>query len=207
MHLGLIVYFKFMKALLIVDLQNDFLPGGSLAVDHGDEVIAVINKLQSRYDLIVATQDWHPSNHKSFASMHIGHNVFDVITLHGHNQVLWPNHCVQGTPGAALVDTLDMNSIEAIFRKGMDKEIDSYSGFYDNQKLRSTGLHGYLQNKGVDEVHICGLAADFCVHFTAMDALDLGYKTKVVSKATKAIDKDSYMKKKEEFIHRGGLFI
>lgn len=196
-----------MKALLIVDVQNDFLPGGALEVAQGDEIIDLINKLQDRYELIIATQDWHPSGHKSFASMHPEHNVFDTIDWHGEAQVLWPNHCVQGTRGAELSTALNTNSIQAIFRKGMNKDVDSYSGFYDNHKIHNTGLHGYLKNKQVDEVHICGLAADFCVYFTAMDALELGYKTSIISKATKAIDKDSYMKKKEVFLQKGGLFI
>lgn len=196
-----------MKALIIVDIQNDFLPAGALEISNGDEIIDFVNRIQSKYELVVATQDWHPSDHKSFASMHVEHNVFDVIDWNGYPQTLWPNHCVQGTQGANLSELLDTNSIQAIFRKGLDKKVDSYSGFFDNQRVRNTGLHGYLQDKKVTEVHICGLAADFCVYFTAMDAIDLGYKTAIISKGTKAIDKDAYMKKKEMFLQRGGLFI
>ncbi|MFZ4862626.1 bifunctional nicotinamidase/pyrazinamidase [Sphingobacterium sp. Mn56C] len=196
-----------MKALIIVDLQKDFLPGGALEVPQGDEIIPLINGLMPKYDLVVATQDWHPLKHQSFAAQHPEHNVFDVIAWHGLEQTLWPNHCVQGTVGAELSEALHQERIEAIFRKGMDVAVDSYSGFYDNDRRKNTGLHGYLQNRGISEVHICGLAADFCVFFTAMDALSLGYKTAIVSRATKAIDKDSYMSKKERFIHGGGLFV
>lgn len=196
-----------MKALIIVDVQNDFLEGGALAVPQGSEIIEIINKIQSKYEVIVATQDWHPAHHKSFASMHPEHNVFDTIELKGHPQVLWPNHCVQGTMGAEFSTFLNMNAVQAIFRKGMDEQVDSYSGFFDNHKLRNTGLHGFLQDRGVTEVYICGLAADYCVFFTAMDALELGYKTTIISKATKAIDKDDYRSKKELFLQKGGLFI
>lgn len=196
-----------MKALIIVDVQNDFLPGGALEVAQGDEVISVINTIQLKYDLVVATQDWHPSHHKSFAAQHPANNLFDVVDLNGLEQTLWPNHCVQGTHGAEISDRLDQNKIEAIFRKGMDKEVDSYSGFYDNGHRKNTGLHGYLQNRAISEVHICGLAADFCVYFTAVDALSLGYKTSIVSKGTKAINKEGYMAKKEIFMQKGGLFV
>lgn len=196
-----------MKALILVDIQDDFLPGGALEVAHGDEILELINKIQSKYEIVVATQDWHPANHKSFATVHPGRKEFDVIDWNGYPQTLWPNHCVQGTSGANLSSLLDTNGIHAIFRKGMDKNVDSYSGFFDNLRSRHTGLDGYLKSKNVDEVHICGLAADFCVYFTAMDALELGYKAAIISKATKAIDKEGYMKKKELFLQKGGLFI
>lgn len=196
-----------MKALIIVDVQKDFLPGGALEVAHGDEIIEQINRILPKYEIVVATQDWHPLNHKSFASSHVENNVFDVIEWNGYQQTLWPNHCVQGTPGAEFSSLLDTNRIQVIFRKGMDKKVDSYSGFYDNLKSHSTGLDGFLKSKNVDEVHICGLAADFCVYFTAIDALELGYKSVIISKGTKAIDKDAYMKKKELFLQKGGLFI
>jgi nicotinamidase/pyrazinamidase len=196
-----------MKALLIIDVQNDFLPGGSLEVSQGDEIIPLINRILLNYEVVIATQDWHPADHKSFASMHVKHNEFDIIDWNGYPQTLWPTHCVQGTVGAQLSNLLNTNYIQAVFRKGMDKKVDSYSGFYDNKRIRNTGLHGYLQDKKVTEVHICGLAADFCVYFTAMDAIELGYKTRIISKGTKAIDKDDYMKKKEIFLQKGGLFI
>lgn len=196
-----------MKVLIIVDVQNDFLPGGNLAVDNGATIIPYINSIQNRYELIVATQDWHPAQHKSFASQHPQQHVFDVIDLKGITQTLWPDHCIQLTAGALLADSLEQGRIEAIFRKGTHSTVDSYSGFFDNARLRNTGLNGYLKDRGVTEVHICGLAADFCVYYTAMDALQLGYKTAIVSKGTKAIDKDAYMTKKELFIQSGGTFI
>lgn len=196
-----------MKALIIVDVQYDFLPGGSLAVAKGDEIIPVINYIQKDYDLLVATQDWHPDNHLSFASQHEGKLPFEVIDLFGLEQVLWPDHCVQGSYGAEFSEDLNMNRVEAIFRKGMERNIDSYSGFFDNGKRKDTGLAGYLKARKVDEVHICGLAADYCVYFTAMDALAEGFKTSIISKATKAIDKGAFMEKKNEFIQAGGLLL
>ncbi len=196
-----------MKALIIVDVQYDFLPNGTLAVPKGDEIIPIINNLQKEYNLVVATQDWHPANHKSFASQHAGQIPFEIIDLNGLPQVLWPDHCVQGSFGAELAEDLDAHAIEAIFRKGMDPEIDSYSGFYDNGRRKQTGLAGYLKNRGVSELHVCGLAADYCVFFTAMDAIDEGFKTSIISKATKAIDKGAFMEKKNEFIQKGGALI
>ncbi|WP_068596148.1 bifunctional nicotinamidase/pyrazinamidase [Vaginella massiliensis] len=194
-----------MRALIIVDMQNDFVPGGRLAVAGGDQIIERINQLQLRFDLVVATQDWHPADHKSFASQHPAHAPFDVITLDGISQTLWPDHCVQGTEGAAFHPALHTDNIQAIFRKGMNPEIDSYSGFFDNAHLIATGLHGYLQEKKVKEIFVCGLAADFCVYFTAMDALKLGYKTHILERATKAIDEESFDEKVKEFIVRGGF--
>ncbi len=196
-----------MKALIIVDVQYDFLPGGSLAVAKGDEIIPVINYIQKDYDLLVATQDWHPDNHLSFASQHEGKLPFEVIDLFGLEQVLWPDHCVQGSYGAEFSEDLNMDRVEAIFRKGMERNIDSYSGFFDNGKRKDTGLAGYLKARKVDEVHVCGLAADYCVYFTAMDALAEGFKTSIISKATRAIDKGAFMEKKNEFIQAGGLLL
>jgi nicotinamidase/pyrazinamidase len=160
-----------MKALIIVDVQNDFLPGGALAVDKGDLVIPTINRLQENFELVVATQDWHPAEHKSFASQHEGRSVFEEITLNGLPQVLWPDHCVQETKGAAFSSQLDQKRIEAISRKGMEINIDSYSGFFDNGKKKATGLGAYLKGRGVTSVFVAGLAADYCVYFTALDAL------------------------------------
>ncbi|GAA4134464.1 bifunctional nicotinamidase/pyrazinamidase [Sphingobacterium kyonggiense] len=196
-----------MKALIIVDVQNDFLPEGSLAVSKGDEIIPIINQLQKDYDLIVATQDWHPANHLSFASQHEGKLPFEQIDLYGLDQVLWPDHCIQGSYGSEFSDELDMNRVEAVFRKGMDPKIDSYSGFFDNGKRKDTGLGGYLRARNVEEVHVCGLAADFCVYFTAMDALAVGFKSAIISKATKAIDKGAFMEKKNDFIQAGGILL
>lgn len=194
-----------MKALIIVDMQNDFMPGGALAVPEGDLIIDRINELQNKFELIVATQDWHPANHKSFASQHEGKNPFDVIELNGLQQTLWPDHCIQGTPGANLHQDLNTNRIEAIFRKGTNPEIDSYSGFFDNGRKKNTGLHGYLQDRKVDAVYVCGLAADYCVYYTAMDALSLGYSTSILDASVKAIDPVNYIDLKDNFRAKGGL--
>ncbi|GAQ15932.1 nicotinamidase [Myroides odoratimimus] len=176
-----------MKALLVVDLQYDFLPGGSLAVEDGDKIIPVINTIQKQFDLIIATQDWHPDNHKSFASQHPGHNLFDLINLNGIPQVLWPEHCIQGTRGAEFTTEWDTTKVAAIFRKGMNVEVDSYSGFYDNDHQHSTGLLGFLKDKEVKELYVCGLAAEFCVYFSAKDAHEAGIKTFFLNFATKPI--------------------
>lgn len=196
-----------MKALIIVDVQYDFLPGGSLEVPRGDEIIPIINNIQKDYDLVVATQDWHPAEHLSFASQHDGKLPFEQIDLDGLDQILWPDHCVQESYGSEISDELNTSRIEAIFRKGMDPNIDSYSGFYDNGKRKDTGLSGYLKARKINEVHVCGLAADFCVYFTAMDSIAEGFKTSIISKATKAIDKGEFMEKKNTFIQAGGTLI
>ena len=193
-----------MRCLIIVDLQYDFLPGGALPVSGGDTLIPVITQLQGNYELVVATQDWHPGNHKSFASRHEGKKPFDVIEWKGGSQTLWPDHCVQGTHGAAIHEGIDQHRIEAIFRKGLDPEIDSYSGFFDNGHLRSTGMGDYLKGRGVDEVHVCGLAADFCVYFTALDALGLGLKAVIVEQATLPIDAARFEQLKTDFMERKG---
>lgn len=176
-----------MKALIIVDIQNDFLPGGALPVAGGDEVIPVINKLSEGFDLVVATQDWHPVTHKSFAANHPDKKPGDKVMLQGLEQVLWPAHCVKGTLGAELSSRLQRDHIDMVFQKGVDPEIDSYSGFFDNGHKISTGLHDYLKEWNVDTVVITGLAADYCVKFTALDALRLGYRTKVVADGTRAV--------------------
>src|SRR5690554_4856192 len=194
-----------MKALILVDIQNDFLPGGTLAVSQGDQIIPIIDAIQTPYDLVVATQDWHPADHKSFASQHDQHSPFDEIELNGLAQTLWPDHCVQGTHGADISMDLQSNRIEAIFRKGMDPEIDSYSGFYDNGRRKNTGLHGYLRDRNVTSVAISGLAADFCVFFTAMDALDAGFEATILAAASRAIDPVEYEAKKALFVEKGGV--
>lgn len=199
--------FEGMKALIIVDVQNDFLENGSLAVPNGNDVIPVINEIQTNFELIVATQDWHPADHKSFAANHTGKNTFEVIDLNGLPQVLWPVHCVQGTFGAEFHQGLHTDKIEAIFRKGMDAEIDSYSGFFDNGRRKSTGLFGYLKDRNISEVFICGLAADYCVQFTANDALDCGLKTTILDNATKPIDSGNWEKVKVGFVSRNGHII
>lgn len=177
-----------MKALIIVDIQNDFLPGGALAVADGDHVIPIINKLIPKFETVIATQDWHPAGHGSFASSHPGKNPGEVIDLHGLQQVLWPDHCVQGTKGAEFNSSLDQKHIQKVFQKGTDPRIDSYSGFFDNGKRKDTGLHNYLESLGIKEVFVVGLATDYCVKFTALDAAGLGYKTNVIADATRAVN-------------------
>jgi nicotinamidase/pyrazinamidase len=193
-----------MKVLIIVDIQNDFLPGGALAVQNGDAVIPVINKLQSQFDLVVATQDWHPADHKSFASMHPGKKIFDEIKLNGLPQVLWPDHCVQETKGAEFSSMLDTKKIEAIFRKGMDNNIDSYSGFFDNGKKKATGMDAYLKGRGITSIYVCGLAADYCVNFTALDGLELGFDSTIITDATLPINEGNFKKIIEDFKSTGG---
>ena len=177
-----------MNCLLIVDIQNDFLPGGALAVPEGDAVIPVINRLQDRFDLVLATQDWHPPDHGSFAASHPGHKVADVIELDGVPQILWPVHCIQNSPGAQFSTALDTTRLARVFRKGIDRKIDSYSTFFDNAKRRSTGLADYLREQNVQEIFICGLATDYCVRFSALDALELSFPVTVVEDACRGVN-------------------
>ena len=176
------------RALILVDIQNDFVPGGALAVAEGDRIVPVVNRLQEQFDLIVATQDWHPANHGSFASQHPAKKPGDVIDLNGLPQVLWPDHCVQHTHGAEFHPDLDMQRVAKIFQKGIDPEIDSYSGFFDNGHRRGTGLAEYLKSANVDEVFVCGLATDYCVKYTALDARQLGFKTTLVADASRGVN-------------------
>lgn len=196
-----------MKALIIVDIQNDFLPGGTLAVKNGDTIIPVINKIQNNFDLVVATQDWHPADHKSFASSHPGKKVYDKILLDGLPQVLWPDHCVQQTNGAEFPHLLDTKKIEAIFRKGMDKNIDSYSGFFDNGKKKATGMGDYLKGRGVSSIYVCGLAGDYCVTFTALDGLELRFESAIIADATRPIDEENFKKTENHFFSKGGCVL
>lgn len=177
-----------MNCLLIVDIQNDFLPGGALAVPEGDAVIPVINRLQDRFDLVLATQDWHPPDHGSFAASHPGHKVADVIELDGVPQILWPVHCIQNSPGAQFSTALDTTRLARVFRKGIDRKIDSYSTFFDNAKRRSTGLADYLREQNVQEIFICGLATDYCVRFSALDALELSFPVTVIEDACRGVN-------------------
>jgi nicotinamidase/pyrazinamidase len=177
-----------MKALLLVDIQNDFLPGGALAVRRGDEVISTANRMMPNYDLVVASQDWHPANHGSFASQHPGKGVGDVVQLEGLSQVLWPNHCVQGTHGANFPQTLNRFRIDHIIRKGTWPSIDSYSAFFDNARRKATGLADYLRSFEIDEVHIMGLATDYCVRATALDAVDLGFRTVLLRDGVRGVE-------------------
>lgn len=196
-----------MKALIIVDIQNDFLQGGRLAVKGGNEVIPIINSIQEKFDLVVATQDWHPEGHKSFASQYSNKKEYEKIELNNIKQTLWPDHCIQNTFGAEISSELNQNKIEAIFRKGMNSNVDSYSGFFDNGKLKCTGLGDFLKGRGVNEVFVCGLAADYCVYFTAKDALELGFKSNIIENATKAINLVNFENSKKKFIKNGGNVI
>ena len=177
-----------MKALILVDIQNDFLPGGALAVPRGDEVVPVANRLQPGFELVVATQDWHPAGHGSFASTRPGRKPGDMDALGGLPQVLWPDHCVQGSRGAEFAPGLEMNRVETIFRKGTDPAIDSYSGFFDNGHRKSTGLGDYLRGRGVGEVYVLGLATDYCVKYTALDARQLGFRTLLVEDGSRGVE-------------------
>ena len=176
------------KALIIVDVQYDFIPGGALAVPGGDEIIPVINQLSPQFDLIVATQDWHPGNHGSFASNHPGQSPGDIISLNGLTQILWPDHCVQNTPGAAFVKELDMSRVSRVFQKGTDSGIDSYSGLFDNGHKKDTGLADFLRENGVKDVFLAGLATDYCVKFTALDARSLGYTVHVYREGCRGVN-------------------
>jgi nicotinamidase/pyrazinamidase len=175
-------------ALVLVDIQNDFCPGGALAVAEGDRVVGVADRLAGRFDLVVATQDWHPPDHKSFAANHPGRSPGEVVELHGLKQVLWPVHCVQGSTGAELRPDLDLGAIDRVFRKGSDPEVDSYSGFYDNGHRHSTGLAEYLRERGVERVVMMGLATDYCVKFTALDAVREGFAVTVVEDGCRAVE-------------------
>lgn len=177
-----------MRALIVVDLQNDFMPGGALPVQHGDEVVAVANQLMSRFDCVVASQDWHPPNHGSFASHHEGRQPGDIIELAGLRQVLWPVHCVQETWGAAFHNDLNTQAIDKVFPKGEDPRIDSYSTFFDNAHRRSTGLADYLRGQGVNEVCLLGLATDYCVKFSVLDAAGEGFRVAVIEDGCRGID-------------------
>ncbi|MGC3961049.1 MAG: bifunctional nicotinamidase/pyrazinamidase [Verrucomicrobiota bacterium] len=177
-----------MKALILVDIQNDFLPGGALAVPNGDQVIPLANQLQAAFPLVIATQDWHPANHSSFAASHLGKNVFEQIELNGLPQTLWPVHCVQHTKGAELATALNHDRIAKVFPKGTDVGIDSYSGLFDNGHRKSTGLGEWLKAQGVTEVFVCGLATDYCVKFTALDAVQMGFKTHFIEDASRGVN-------------------
>ena len=179
------------EALLLIDLQNDFCPGGALAVPAGEAVIGVANRLIDRFDLVVATQDWHPLDHSSFAVNHPEHEVGEIIELDGHSQILWPVHCVQNTPGADFHPDLDIRRIHQVFHKGTDSKVDSYSGFFDNRRRRGTGLSEYLESQRVDRLVILGLATDYCVKFSVLDALELGFGVSVVREGCRGVELNS----------------
>lgn len=176
------------SALIIVDVQNDFCPGGSLAVPDGDAVVPVINRVSSRFPVVVATRDWHPEGHVSFASAHDGRSPGDLITAGSIEQMLWPDHCVQSTPGSAFHPELDIRPVNMIIHKGTSRTLDSYSGFLETDRKTETGLRGYLAGLGVDEVTVCGLATDYCVCFTTIDARHAGFTTRLLTDACRGIN-------------------
>jgi nicotinamidase/pyrazinamidase len=176
------------KTLILVDIQNDFMPWGALPVAEGDLIVPLVNALQEKFELIVATQDWHPPDHGSFASNHPGRQPGEVIDLHGIDQILWPDHCVQESEGAEFHRDLDMSRVAQIIRKGTDPAIDSYSGFFDNGHRKATGLDAWLKQQGAQELWVAGLATDYCVRFTVIDALALGYKVHLVRDACRGVN-------------------
>ena len=177
-------------ALLVIDVQNDFCPGGSLAVARGNEVVPVINRLAARFANVVLTQDWHPSGHRSFASAHPGRKPFDTVQMPYGPQVLWPDHCVQGTRGAELRGDLRVPRALLVLRKGCNPQIDSYSAFFENDRRTATGLAGYLRERGIERVFAAGLATDYCVRYTCEDAKRAGFEAVLVADACRAIDAD-----------------
>lgn len=174
--------------LLVIDVQNDFCPGGSLAVGDGDAVVPIVNRIAQQFDHVALTQDWHPVGHSSFASSHAGAAPFETIAMPYGPQTLWPDHCVQGTPGAAFHAGLNTDKAQLIIRKGFRRAIDSYSAFFENDKITPTGLAGYLRERGLARVFLAGLATDFCVHYSAMDARRLGFEAVVIDAGCRAID-------------------
>jgi nicotinamidase/pyrazinamidase len=177
------------SALIIVDLQNDFCPGGALEIPEGDRIIPLINTISKRFKHVVATQDWHPQEHQSFASNHPGKKIYETVEMAGVVQVLWPDHCVQGSKGAEFHSDLNLNPVTIIVRKGTYPDIDSYSAFLDNDMRTSTGLEGYLKGLGISRLFIAGLATDFCVYFSAMDAVSMGFQVNVILDACRGIDR------------------
>ncbi len=193
------------QALIVIDVQNDFCPGGSLAVPDGDAVAAGINEITSEFEISVFTQDWHPQGHSSFASSHDGMFPFRTVSLSYGDQVLWPDHCVQGTPGAEFHSGLSTDSADMILRKGFRKELDSYSAFFENDRETPTGLEGYLRTRGVDRIACVGLATDFCVYYSAMDAAKLGFGVEVLEDFCRAIDLDDSLAMARENMKSAGV--
>lgn len=192
-------------ALIVIDVQNDFCPGGALAVPAGDEVVPQINAMMAGFDAVILTQDWHPTDHSSFADTHPGAAPYSVIQLDYGPQVLWPRHCVQGSAGAAFHPGLDLDRADLILRKGYRAAIDSYSAFFENDQITPTGLHGYLSERGITRLTLAGLAHDFCVAFSAIDAAKLGYDTQVAEAACRAIDLNDSLAQARERMRQAGV--
>ncbi|TNB98704.1 bifunctional nicotinamidase/pyrazinamidase [Pseudomonas jessenii] len=192
-------------ALLVIDVQNDFIPGGQLAVPEGDQIVPLINRLGGLFKQVVIAQDWHPSGHASFASSHPGHQPYEVIQLPYGEQVLWPEHCVQGTAGAEFHPELNLPHAQLIIRKGCNPDIDSYSAFLEADRCTTTGLAGYLKERGIDTVYMVGLALDFCVMFSALDARAAGFNAFVVLDACRAIDRDGSLAAAMERMQTAGV--
>lgn len=193
------------QALIVIDVQNDFCIGGALEVPFGEEVVANINRLVKHYEMVVYTQDWHPKGHASFASSHAGLAPFETIDLSYGKQVLWPDHCVQGTSGADFHPDLNTDSADAIVRKGCRREIDSYSAFFENDRETPTGLEGYLRTRGIKRIVCVGLATDYCVFYSAIDAVKLGFEVEVQEKCCRAIDMDNSLSKARQEMQSAGV--
>lgn len=193
------------QALIVTDVQNDFCPGGALAVEGGHEIVSPINDLIARFDHVVLTQDWHPARHSSFASMHAGREPFETVQMPYGRQTLWPDHCIQGTDGAAFHPALDWTKAEMVIRKGFRKSIDSYSAFFENDRSTPTGLAGYLRERGIEELTLVGLATDYCVAYSALDAVHQGFHTTVLLEACRAIDLDGSLKQMTETMREAGV--
>lgn len=191
-------------ALIVIDVQNDFCPGGALAVPNGDEIVAPINAMMPDFDAVILTQDWHPAGHSSFASSHPGKAPYDLVEMPYGPQVLWPDHCVQGTPGAEFHPDLRTDA-DLILRKGFRSAIDSYSAFFENDRTTPTGLEGYLRNRGIDRLTLVGLATDFCVHYSAVDAARLGFDVTVRTDACRAIDLDGSLAAAKQAMQTAGV--
>ena len=193
------------EALIVIDVQNDFCPGGALAVAGGDEIVAPINALMPEFPVRVLTQDWHPAGHSSFASSHKGTSPFGTVEMPYGTQVLWPDHCVQGSDGAAFHANLNTNAADLILRKGFRREIDSYSAFFENDRTTPTGLEGYLRTRGVGTVTLAGLATDFCVNYSAVDAARCGFKVRVIESLSRAIDMEGSLAAAREDMKKAGV--
>lgn len=193
------------QALLVIDVQNDFCPGGALAVPGGDAIVQGINALMTDFDAVILTQDWHPLGHSSFASSHQGRSPYDMVEMLYGPQILWPDHCVQGSSGAAFHQDLNTDCAELIIRKGYNPQIDSYSAFFENDQKTPTGLEGYLRTRGIDKLVLVGLATDFCVNFSALDAANLGFDICVQEDLCRAIDLDGSLAAAREGMTAAGV--